>query len=554
MRLLLKILLTLLLTTVLAIALLIMFPEGGNPFLFLAILFLAPLVAWKTAGKITNNPKITSPILTAEYSHTQPHNLKTKKILSSSNRSNATAEYNITVTGIDDIIIDEIDEIDEIDRPNSKKFNEIQVITISPYLQNLNSTHGKDKITSQSGNIYEIDLENQTCECAQFSERKKFPKNTMARFCEHLFIGMNQQKAFSRQHHITFTALKLGLRDITTSAYAIKHDDLPLMYAIIGDNDEWINIYARTKKTGQTIYEASGDFERHGWHIYKKYWSYGAGPPGASLLKPLFSSLTCIEDLSALSVQLDDIASVQDEKKKLSELSDPRQQQNEDAEQFGPENDAWEIPNSLQTETIPLSISLNFRYIDSKNQKSRRTVDLKEIQFYGGEGEFIYGECRMRRAGRTFKVSRMWDVVDISTGEIITDVTQYLKSAYDESSIGRLKAWMEIYERVGRAWLYLLKGNKRPSGLEYDVLKEAFSRILGGQRIDTKDIQNLFEPLDPTTAVGFQRLVSGIKKHHPEMAVMFVKTCEKLVLSRKSPNFADQAALDFVKEKFNVDQ
>ena len=547
MRLLLRILLTLLLAAVLAIALLIMFPENWNPFLFFAILLLAPIIAWKTAGKITNKPKTIPITLNAEQSHIATHNRKTEAILSSPKESNVTVEYTINITGIDEVTVD------EIDRPNPKILNEIQVIAISTDLQNLNSTHGKDKITSQSGNIYDIDLENQTCECAQFSERKTFPKNTMTRICEHLFIGMNKQKAFSRQHHITLTALMLGLREITTSAYAIKHNNLPLMYAIIGNNDEWINIYARAKNTGQTIYEASGNFERHGWHVYKKYWSYGAGPPGASLLKPLFSSLTCIEDLSALAVQLEKIDPVHDERKKLSELSDPRQQQNEDAEQFGPESDAWEIPNSLQTETIPLSISLNFRYIDHKNQKSRRTLDLKEIQFYGSEGEFIYGECRMRRAGRTFKVSRMWDVVDIGTGEIIKDVTYYLKSAYDESSIGRLKAWMEIYERVGRAWLYLLKGNKRPSVLEYDVLKEAFSSILHGQRVDTKDIQNLFEPLDPTTAVGFQRLVSGIKKHHPEMSLIFVETCEKMVLSRKSPNFADQAALNFVKEKFNID-
>lgn len=547
MRLLLRILLTLLLTVVLAIALLIMFPENWNPFLFFVILLIAPLIAWKTAGKITNKPKTTPITLNAEHSYIATHNRKTKAILSSSKESNVTVEYTINITGADEVMID------EIDGPNSKILNEIQVITISTDLKNLNSTHGRDKITSQSGNIYEIDLENQTCECAQFSERKAFPKNTMTRICEHLFIGMNKQKAFSRQHHITLTALMLGLREITTSTYAIKHNDLPLMYAIIGNNDEWINIYARAKKTGQTIYEASGEFERHGWHVYKKYWSYGAGPPGASLLRPLFSSLTCIEDLSALAVQLEKIDPIPDERKKLSELSDPRQQQNEDAEQFGPESDAWEIPSSLRTETIPLSISLNFRYIDSKNNKSRRTLDLKEMQFYGSEGEFIYGDCRMRRAGRTFKVSRMWDVVDISTGEIIADVTQYLKSTYDESSIGRLKAWMKVYERVGRAWLYLLKGNKRPSGLEYDVLKGAFSRLLDGQRVDTKDIQDLFEPLDPTTAVGFQRLVSGIRKHHPEMSLTFVETCEKLVFARKSPNFADQAALNFVKEKFNID-
>ena len=243
---------------------------------------------------------------------------------------------------------------------------------------------------------------------------------------------------------------------------------------------------------------------------------------------------------------------LQEDRKLLSELSDPRKNANYFSDQFGPEKDAYEIPESLMTDVIALRKILKFRYIDQKGQESRRTVELKEIQFYGSEGQFLYGECRMRREGRTFKTSRMWDIIDVETGEVIEDVSTFLVSAYKESVVGRLSVWFQEYERIGKAWLYLLKANKTPTKKEYDVLKNAFSEILNGAVVTTKDIQDVFEDATITTPIGFQRLVSGIKNHHASEAQRFVYVCKSIVEARSNPNFADEAALKYVLQKIPV--
>ena len=62
---------------------------------------------------------------------------------------------------------------------------------------------------------------------------------------------------------------------------------------------DWMDLYARKKRVGENIKQASGSFERFSWNLYQERWSYNDGPPGASLLRPLFKIVdaTEIEDL-----------------------------------------------------------------------------------------------------------------------------------------------------------------------------------------------------------------------------------------------------------------
>lgn len=430
----------------------------------------------------------------------------------------------------------------------------IELLKIPQLLAPLRKSTGKVEVEDKfEGGFVDVDLDEQTCSCARFLGGKyRFPKNHMGRICAHIYVEMEKQDAFSALHHIAKTALLLSLREETKAAYALQHSDLPTMYVVVGKDENWINFYSRTKVGKQTVQEASGEFERFGWNCKEKRWSYGMSSAGSNLLRDFLKQIDKPEDFELVATPL--ISEQERDRKllKLSERSDPRKNPDKTASQYGPEQDAYEIPDGLLTKAIPLRISLTFRYMDKKKQESRRTVNLKEIQFYGREGEYIYGECLMRHAGRTFKTSRMWDVTDTTTGEVVENVTEYLKASYEESALGRLEDWFTEYERIAKGWLYLLKANKKPGKKEYDVLKYAFSKVLNGQVVTTRDIQDLFEGYSPATPVGFQRLVGGIKKHHPTEALFFASVCRKLVAARKNPNFADQAALNYVLGKIDT--
>lgn len=402
---------------------------------------------------------------------------------------------------------------------------------------------GKEHVRStMSKHEYQIDLGKQTCTCDYFSKKAHFPLNDARRFCYHMIEAFERYEAFKNVPHRTLMVAELGSAWHITSAYSLKHVKLPLMYLLVEKANPWLNIFARKKRSGESVYSASGDFERHSYNILQERWSYGEGVPGASILKPFFQSITTLEHIDNVVDQV----TRRSPPRTLSQKSDPRLNPDKNSDQFGPKHDHYETPESRLRSEHPCECSLLFSYSDGQKQNSRRTVDFKKLQFYGSEGSFLYGECRMRRDGRTFNTSKMTNVMDVTTGEIIDNVTEFATNLWSQSTKARLREWEKQNERIAKAFLFLLKGNKRATKSDYKALSTIFSELLDGASVNTSDVQFLYEGQDPTTAVGFQRLVGGILKHHPEQTEWFKRNAIKLGNARAKPNFADQAAIEYV--------
>lgn len=404
---------------------------------------------------------------------------------------------------------------------------------------------GHDCVKTSAWTEYNIDLAEQTCTCDHFKKKEHFPTNDARRFCYHMIEAFERRDAFKRLDHRTRMVAELGSSAPIVSAFALQHDRLPLMYLLIEEENPWLNVFSRQKLTGENIHNASGDFVRHSYNILQDRWSYGESVPGASILKPFFRSLNTLEDIDIYETQIAN----RPKDLTLSQQSDPRLNPDRNSDQYGPEYDHYEIPESTLRSEYPCECSLWFFYIDGRGAESRRTVDFKKLQFYGSEGPFLYGECRMRKAGRTFNTKKMTEVINVATGEIVEQVAEYAESFWLESTKAKLIDWANNNERMAKAFLFLLRGNKRPSKSDYLALSSIFSEILDGAPVNADDIKYLYNEQDATTAVGFQRLVGGIIKHHPEQVEWFKVNFTRLANARSKPNFADQAAIDYVNQR-----
>ncbi len=399
--------------------------------------------------------------------------------------------------------------------------------------------------TGQKAIFYMVDLADQSCTCRHHDKKSAAPKNDIRRFCEHLMIEFKKRNIFENTNHRTLMVGELGTNGATSRAYALKHDDLPLIYLLIEDESPWVNVYCRQKERGETIHNASGCYVRHGYNIIEKRWSYGMGTSGVSVVGSFFKSISTLEDFD----QICGAIAERPTETNLSEQADPRLNPNYNSDQYGPESDNYEIPESSLQSEHPCEFSLLFSYVDGRGGKSRRTVDFKKMQNYGSEGSYLYGECRMRKAGRTFDVKKMANVVDVTTGEVIGDVRRYAEEFWQQSAKAKLSDWADENERIANALLFLLKGNKRPSKSDYLVLAAILSRVIDGERVTTSDVQFLYQEKYPTTAVGFQRLVGGIVKHHSDQVSWFKESAIKLANARAKPNFADLAAIEYLNKR-----
>jgi hypothetical protein len=71
---------------------------------------------------------------------------------------------------------------------------------------------------------------------------------------------------------------------------------------------------------------------------------------------------------------------------------------------YAPETDAWDMPQGEFEWSTPFDKSILFKYRDGNGKESKRIVRCKGMQNYFGAQLAIYGQCQLRRAGRTFRI------------------------------------------------------------------------------------------------------------------------------------------------------
>jgi len=162
-------------------------------------------------------------------------------------------------------------------------------LDFKPYLQ----AYGTIEVESFSEHerFYSVDLEEQTCTCGNFVEDRlpHVSKDHLGRWCKHLVEVLTECGALDDLDEWQKAMLAPGFGG---PFYAFKVD-LPTvlsMVVAINTNLEWMDVYARTKKAGEKMTNATGRIKRYGWHVSDHSWSYGEAPAGASELKPILKS------------------------------------------------------------------------------------------------------------------------------------------------------------------------------------------------------------------------------------------------------------------------
>lgn len=160
---------------------------------------------------------------------------------------------------------------------------------------------GRKSVRSFSGHgIYQVSLAEQTCTCPDFKKRRAMqPRNHFSRWCKHLmreYIGRDVFEHASPFHK----AFAFEAAGTHRKAVKLSCSELPDMVATIGLDEEWLNVFAQTRRKGERVHNASGGIRRFGWNFSQQRWSYGVGPPGAGKVRKLLTQINSFDELQAL--------------------------------------------------------------------------------------------------------------------------------------------------------------------------------------------------------------------------------------------------------------
>jgi hypothetical protein len=140
---------------------------------------------------------------------------------------------------------------------------------------------------------FTILMTEQICSCEKFAVLKTQPMNHMSRWCEHLMYVMHTRNALTHENE-WIQAIAADQHQGPLFALMIERPTTGKVLMTGRDDGEWLNFYAKSKRRGETMTQASGKIKRYGWSIKRKGWAYGEPPSGARELRQIIESIGSI--------------------------------------------------------------------------------------------------------------------------------------------------------------------------------------------------------------------------------------------------------------------
>jgi len=132
-----------------------------------------------------------------------------------------------------------------------------------------------------------------------------------------------------------------------------------------------------------------------------------------------------------------------------------------------PDKDAWETWDDdafgAYANGAPLKVPLKITYRDLGGQITQRDIDTLRYAHNGSDGN-LEAYCHLRAQRRTFRLSRILEAVNLSTGEVIHDLPTWLDAQYEASDEGQVDAFENEHDAALTALFYIAKagGQFRP--------------------------------------------------------------------------------------------
>jgi WYL domain-containing protein len=212
--------------------------------------------------------------------------------------------------------------------------------------------------------------------------------------------------------------------------------------------------------------------------------------------------------------------------------------------------DAWEGSFWEVQEPRPVRIRLRIGYVNAGGVGSERTVDVRQFGAYEGT-VLLIGHCHLRRATRTFRVDRITQCVDETTGEVITNLGEYLETKYSQSPD---RAWERPvaggeYD-VLRVLLYVGKADGQLRAPEKEIIRTTCAAITGDLCL-ADGMADEFLGMDVPTLQGFRLAVGRIAKREDRVRAAVQAAAEAIVATQKTVHPGEQEALDYIRKRFS---
>jgi hypothetical protein len=216
------------------------------------------------------------------------------------------------------------------------------------------------------------------------------------------------------------------------------------------------------------------------------------------------------------------------------------------------ESDAWESLYGFSPER-PLEIELEIDYRDRNGQETTRRILLNRFACNDTLSDAaLMAHCYLRESFRSFRASRVKRCVDVSSGEIIGDIPQYLLDAYASSAAGLLEAMWEKHGDEIAALVYVGKLDGRLMKKEKDVIASYMLKRFGDSRLGEDDLLEEFKVVDVLSKNQFARCLGRLAIVNDLDRATFIEAVEAILATKKSKSAAEEEVIPYIKKRLGL--
>jgi hypothetical protein len=214
------------------------------------------------------------------------------------------------------------------------------------------------------------------------------------------------------------------------------------------------------------------------------------------------------------------------------------------------EKDAWEGTFWEADEPTPVDAVLLIDYTDANGLDTQRTVTVRQFDHKHLGGMFI-GHCHLRNATRTFRADRVKTCVDSETGEVVTDVMEFLHQRYQQSPHPSATKLLETDYDTLRVLLYVGKADGQFRQAEKQIYLDVCQSISKDSRLTKDMIEKLTDNLDDLSVTAFKQAVSRLSKQSGETQSLVLDAAEQMIATQKTVHAVEKEALEYMRDRLN---
>ncbi|MBM5817856.1 MAG: hypothetical protein FJ083_15125 [Cyanobacteria bacterium K_Offshore_surface_m2_239] len=193
---------------------------------------------------------------------------------------------------------------------------------------------------------------------------------------------------------------------------------------------------------------------------------------------------------------------------------------------------------------------LEIDYVDRNGTRTTRQIRVKRVSFKNDMTDAgIDAFCCERQAGRTFIASRIVRCVDIKTGELITNIPEFLFNAYNESTYGKLERMREEHGDELAALMFVSKADGKSTKIEKRIIASYLLHVAGDIDLSADDILQDLKNEESLSKTQFHRCVGRLARSSSLRRDAFIDAARAIVNTTKTPRASTVEILEYIQRK-----